>query len=138
MAIEPLSPPEGAPPPTTTVYDGFAYFQGKIVPFAQANVSIGTHALNYGTACFEGIRGYWNAEHNEIYLLKLAEHYRRFLKSTALLKIKLDESVEQLCELTREVVRRDGYHTGFLTSPHGLSPGLVGVRNQCGRSRAVV
>src|SRR6266478_6382487 len=90
MAIEPLSPPEGAPPPTTAVYDGFAYFQGKIVPFAQANVSIGTHALNYGTACFEGIRGYWNAEHNEIYLLKLAEHYRRFLKSAALAMIKVD------------------------------------------------
>jgi branched-chain amino acid aminotransferase len=117
MAIEPLSPPEGAPPPTKVVYDGFAYFQGKIVPFAQANVSIGTHALNYGTACFEGIRGYWNAEHNEIYLLKLAEHYQRFLKSTALLKIKLDVTVEQLCELTREIVRRDGYHTDVYVRP---------------------
>ena len=117
MAIEPLRPPEGAPPPTKVVYDGFAYFQGKIVPFAQANVSIGTHALNYGTACFEGIRGYWNAEHKEIYLLRLAEHYQRFLKSTALLKIKLDENVEQLCELTREVIRRDGYHTDVYVRP---------------------
>jgi len=117
VAIEPLRPPEGAPPPTKVVYDGFAYFQGKIVPFAQANVSIGTHALNYGTACFEGIRGYWNAEHKEIYLLKLAEHYQRFLKSTALLKIKLDENVEQLCELTREVIRRDGYHTDVYVRP---------------------
>jgi branched-chain amino acid aminotransferase len=117
MAIEPLRPPEGAPPPTKVAYDGFAYFQGQIVPFTQANVSIGTHALNYGTACFEGIRGYWNAEHNEIYLLKLAEHYRRFLKSSALLKIKLDETVDQLCELTREVVRRDGYRTDVYVRP---------------------
>jgi branched-chain amino acid aminotransferase len=117
MAIEPLRPAEDAPPPTKVTYDGFAYFQGQIVPFAQANVSIGTHALNYGTACFEGIRGYWNAEHNEIYLLKLAEHYRRFLKSAALLKIKLDETVEQLCELTREVVRRDGYRTDVYVRP---------------------
>jgi branched-chain amino acid aminotransferase len=117
MAIEPLRPPEGAPPPTKVVYDGFAYFQGNIVPFAQANVSIGTHALNYGTACFEGIRGYWNAEHKEIYLLKLAEHYQRFLKSTAFLKIKLNETVDQLCELTREVVRRDGYRTDVYVRP---------------------
>src|SRR4030081_3989484 len=117
MAIEPLPKPDAAPPPTKVVYDGFAYFQGEIVPFAQANVSIGTHALNYGTACFEGIRGYWNAEHNEIYLLKLAEHYRRFLKSTALLKIKLDETVDQLCELAREVVRRDGYHNDVHVRP---------------------
>jgi branched-chain amino acid aminotransferase len=118
MAIEPLASPESAPPPPTkAVYGGFAYFQGQIVPFEQANVSIGTHALNYGTACFEGIRGYWNPDHKEIYLLKLAEHYQRFLKSTALIKIKLDETVEQFCELTREVVRRDGYRTDVYVRP---------------------
>jgi len=103
--------------PATSIYGGFAYFQGAIVPFEDAKVSVGTHALNYGTACFEGIRGYWNPDHKEIYLLKLAEHYQRFLKSTALLKIKLDESVEQLCELTREVVRRDGYRTDVYVRP---------------------
>jgi branched-chain amino acid aminotransferase len=118
MAIEPLASPESAPPPPTkAVYGGFAYFQGSIIPFDQANVSIGTHALNYGTACFEGIRGYWNPDHKEIYLLKLAEHYQRFLKSTALLKIKLEETVEQLCELTREVIRRDGYRIDVYVRP---------------------
>ena len=117
MAIEPLIPPDTAPPPTKAVYGGFAYFKGAIVPFGEANVSIGTHALNYGTACFEGIRGYWNAEQHEIYLVKLAEHYQRFLKSTALLKIKLEENVDQLCELTREIVRRDGYRTDVYVRP---------------------
>ncbi|TMG28885.1 MAG: hypothetical protein E6H93_12275, partial [Chloroflexi bacterium] len=63
---------------TPGVYGGFAYFQGEIVPFDEAKVSVGTHALNYGTGCFEGIRGYWNPDHKEIYLLKLAEHYGRF------------------------------------------------------------
>ena len=58
MAVEPLLPQEPAPPPTNVAYDGFAYFQGAIVPFGEAKVSVGTHALNYGTACFEGIRGY--------------------------------------------------------------------------------
>src|SRR5260370_12997685 len=118
MAVEPLRPPDTEPPPPTkAVYGGFAYFQGAIVPFDEAKVSVGTHALNYGTACFEGIRGYWNEEQQEIYLLKLAEHYQRFLKSWELLKIKLDESVEQLCELTREIVRRDGYRTDVYVRP---------------------
>ena len=98
MAVEPLASPDSpSPPPNKAVYGGFAYFQGAIVPFDEAKVSIGTHALNYGTACFEGIRGYWNPEHQEIYLLKLAEHYQRFARSAALLKIKLDKTVEQLC-----------------------------------------
>src|SRR6202165_1658904 len=106
MAVEPLLPPDTAPPPPTkAVYGGFAYFKGAIVPFGEANVSIGTHALNYGTACFEGIRGYWNPEHQEIYLLKLAEHYQRFLKSSALIKIKLDENGERLWEGSRDIRR---------------------------------
>src|SRR2546426_11906349 len=117
MAVEPLHAPDAGPPPTQSIYGGFAYFQGAIVPFEEAKVSVGTHALNYGTACFEGIRGYRNPDHKEIYLLKLAEHYQRFLKSTALLKIKLDESVEQLCELTREVIQRDDYRTDVYVRP---------------------
>jgi branched-chain amino acid aminotransferase len=40
----------------------YAFFQGKIVPIEQAKVSVMTHALNYGTAVFGGMRGYWNEE----------------------------------------------------------------------------
>jgi len=117
MAIEPLPKPQPAPPPTQAVYGGFAYFEGEIVPFNDAKVSIATHALNYGTGCFEGIRGYWNPNHHEIYLLKLAEHYQRFMKSAALLKIHLDESVERLGEITREVLRQDGYRSDVYVRP---------------------
>ncbi len=37
-----------------------AYFQGKIVPYSDARVGVLTHALNYGTAVFGGMRGYWS------------------------------------------------------------------------------
>ena len=98
-------------------YGGFAYFNGAIVPFDDAKVSVGTHALHYGTACFEGIRGYWNADHEEIYLLKLREHYQRFHKSTGLLKIRVGETVDRLCELSREVIARSGYRTDVYIRP---------------------
>ena len=39
-----------------------AFFQGKIVPYAEAKVGVATHALNYGTAVFGGLRGFWNAD----------------------------------------------------------------------------
>jgi branched-chain amino acid aminotransferase len=121
VATYPLPDPphkgEGETGQTPGVYGGFAYFQGEIVPFDEAKISVGTHALHYGTACFEGIRGYWNAEHKEIYLLKLAEHYERFVKSSALLKIKHEESVTRLCELTREVLQRSRYRTDVYVRP---------------------
>jgi len=108
---------EGESSSRPATYSGFAYFRGAIVPFAEANVSVATHALNYGTACFEGIRGYWNEDEGELYLLKLAEHYHRFLKSTALLKMKVEETVDQLCEATKEVLRRDGFRTDVYVRP---------------------
>jgi branched-chain amino acid aminotransferase len=108
---------EGESGRTPGVYGGYAYFEGEIVPFSEARVSVGTHALHYGTACFEGIRGYWNEEHQEIYLLKLAEHYERFVKSAALLKITHEESVERLCEVTREVLQRSGYRGDVYVRP---------------------
>jgi branched-chain amino acid aminotransferase len=37
----------------------FAFFGGEFVPIEQAQVSIMTHAFNYGTGCFEGIRAYY-------------------------------------------------------------------------------
>ena len=37
-----------------------AFFQGAVVPMDEAKGSVTTHALHYGTAVFEGIRGYWN------------------------------------------------------------------------------
>jgi branched-chain amino acid aminotransferase len=98
-------------------YGGYSYFNGEIVPFSEANVSLGTHALHYGTACFEGIRGYWNADHEEIYLLKLREHYERFARSTALLKMKLGHGVDELCEITRNVLQRSGYRTDVYVRP---------------------
>src|SRR5438270_1925416 len=122
MAVSPLTPhpdppPQGGREMTLGMYGGFAYFNGSIVPFQDANVSVGAHALHYGTACFEGIRGYWNADHEEIYLLKLREHYERFHKSTGLLKIKLAETVDRLCELSREVMARSGYRTDVYIRP---------------------
>ncbi|MEZ4836256.1 MAG: hypothetical protein R2873_30380 [Caldilineaceae bacterium] len=53
----------------------FAFFNGKIVPIAEAHVSVMTHGLNYGTGCFGGIRGYWNAEQQQLYVFRILDHY---------------------------------------------------------------
>ena len=117
MAVERIDEAPARSSPNQGIAGGYAYFQGEIVPFASAQVSIATHALHYGTACFEGIRGYWNADREELYLIKLAEHFRRFVKSAALLKMQLSEDLDGLCELTREVVRRDGYRQDVYVRP---------------------
>ena len=67
----------------------YAFFDGQIVPIEDAKVSVRTHSFNYGTGCFEGIRGYWNANEKQMLVFRMREHYVRFLRSCALLMIDL-------------------------------------------------
>jgi len=47
-----------------------------------------THSFMYGTAVFEGIRGYWNSEHEQMYLFRLREHYERMLDSMKIMHLE--------------------------------------------------
>ncbi|MDQ3870851.1 MAG: aminotransferase class IV, partial [Chloroflexota bacterium] len=86
---------------------GWAYFEGRLVPFHEANVSIATHALNYGTAVFEGIRAYRQHD-GELAILFAREHYQRLLRNARLIRASVSESADELVQVTRELLRRNG------------------------------
>lgn len=81
------------------------YRGGKYVAYGDAKVGLLTHGLNYGTGCFEGIRGYWNEAHGELYMFKLREHFERLTRSAKLLMISLPDEVDAMCRHTVELVR---------------------------------
>lgn len=93
------------------------YHDGKFVAYRDAKVGLLTHGLNYGTGCFEGIRGYWNADHGEVYLFRLAEHYERMHRSAKLLLIELRDDVATMCAATTELVRANGYKQDVYVRP---------------------
>lgn len=103
--------------PVVSSEEGYAYFNGEIVPMGEAKVSVATHALHYGTACFEGIRAYWNAEQEQLYLLKLREHFERMTNSWNVLRMRPKESVDDLCHITLELVRKHGYRQDVYVRP---------------------
>ncbi|WP_273843442.1 branched-chain amino acid transaminase [Rubrobacter calidifluminis] len=83
------------------------YHGGEFVRLGEVRLSPATHALNYGTGVFEGIRAYWNESRGTLQVLKLREHYERFLNSCELLHIDCGHTVEELCEITLEILRRN-------------------------------
>jgi branched-chain amino acid aminotransferase len=85
----------------------YAYFEGRVVPFADATISIATHAFNYGTAIFEGIRAY-RQDDGGLAILFALEHYRRMLRNGRLIKAVVPETAEELVEITRDLLRRNG------------------------------
>jgi branched-chain amino acid aminotransferase len=94
-----------------------AYFKGKIVPYSEAKVGVLTHAFNYGTAVFGGIRGYWNAEEEQLFLFRPADHFRRFLSSARMMAMELDQTIESLTQTTIELIRVDGYRRDIYIRP---------------------
>ena len=106
-----------------------AYFEGDYVPLRDAKVSIMTHAFMYGTATFEGIRGYWNAEHGELYVLFLREHVERIRNSAKMLLMEDLPSVEELAAIVLETVRRNGFREDVYIRPSFYkSTKAIGVR----------
>lgn len=107
----------------------FAYFKGKIVPFSEAKVSVMTHALNYGTAVFGGIRAYWNEDKQQLFLFRPLDHYRRLLNSAKLLCMNVEKSPEELTEVTKELLRAEGYRCDVYVRPLVYkSEEVIGVR----------
>ena len=95
----------------------FAYFDGAIRPIEDAKVSIMTQTFNYGTGCFGGIRGYWNAERHQLFVFRLIDHYQRFLNSSRILLAKLDYTAEQLAEITVSLLQREYWQENCYIRP---------------------
>jgi branched-chain amino acid aminotransferase len=102
----------------------YAYFEGEIVPMGEARVSIATHALQYGTGVFGGIRGYLDADGSTINIFRVADHFRRFTQSAGLLKIALPRDIEGLCDLAVELTRRNAPTSNVYFRPYAYKAGL--------------
>lgn len=107
----------------------YAFFRGQIVPIEEAKISIMTHAFNYGTGCFEGIRAYWNEQEEQLYVFRLPEHFERMHRSARILRIELAYTAEELGEITVELLRREGYKEDAYVRPLAYKADeIVGVR----------
>ncbi len=70
----------------------YAWFNGECIPFAEAKISIATHALHYGTAAFGGMRAIPNpSDKNELLLFRTDKHIKRLTQSAKFLLTELKE-----------------------------------------------
>ncbi len=107
----------------------YAFFHKQFMPLSEAKIGVLTHALHYGTACFEGIRGNWDNEQERFCLFRIQDHYKRMLDGCRILKINLSYSVDELCRLTGELLERSGYQEDVYIRPLAYkSSETVGVR----------
>ena len=111
--------------------DGFIWFDGKLVPWREANVHILTHAMHYASSVFEGQRAYGGR------IFKLREHSERLRRSAELLGFDIPWSAEEIDAACVEVLEANGLTDAYLrpvawrgsesmgVSPKGTAPHLA-------------
>ena len=106
-----------------------AFFEGKVVPLEEAKISVVTHAFNYGTGVFEGIRGNWNPDRNQLFLFRVRDHYQRLLRSCMMLNIKLPYTLDDFERITLDLVAQCGFREDIYIRPLAYkSSNVVGLR----------
>ena len=107
----------------------YAFFKGKVVPYKEANVGILTHALNYGSAVFGGLRAYWNATEEQLFVFRPMDHFKRFLQSGQLMCMQVPYSAEQLVNALTELMRKEGHKEDCYIRPLAFNADeIIGVR----------
>jgi branched-chain amino acid aminotransferase len=111
----------------------YSYFQGEFVPSDEAKISIATHAVQYGTAAFGGIRGYLDKSGETINIFRLRDHTRRIMNSAKILRCELPVDAEGFAKIIEELVERNNPKTDVYIRPYiyksgiELSPHLKGI-----------
>jgi branched-chain amino acid aminotransferase len=111
------------------VKPNYAFFGGRIIPYSEAKVGILTHALNYGTAVFGGLRAYWNEDEQQLFIFRPIDHFTRFLQSARLLCMDLPYSAEDFTAHLTALMRKEGHKKDCYIRPLAFfDDEIIGVR----------
>ena len=96
--------------------DGFIWYDGKLVPWRDANTHVLTHSLHYGLAVFEGVRAYKTDASANLgtAIFRLDEHTQRLLNSAKIYMMQIPYDKKTLMEAQREVVRANNLESCYL------------------------
>ncbi len=79
------------------------WMDGEFVEWKDANISVLSHVVHYGTSVFEGIRAYENE--NGVAVFRLKEHVQRLFDSAKIYKIDIPFTQEEIEEAILETLR---------------------------------
>ena len=86
----------------------YIWKNGEFIPWAEATTHVLSHSLHYGSGVFEGLRCYHNPETDKSYIFRLQDHMARLLRSCHIAMIPIEYTVEELCDATVELIRKNG------------------------------
>src|SRR5437879_10320186 len=107
----------------------YVFFRGRVVPYSDVKVGVLTHALNYGTAVFGGLRAYLYEADKQLFVFRPRDHFRRFLQSAKLLCMEPQTNGDNLLKGLVELIRTEGHEEDLYIRPLAFySDEIIGVR----------
>ncbi len=85
------------------------WFKGQIMPAEDAQISVLSPTAQFGLNVFEGIRGYWNAESEDVFLFRLDDHLDRLFASCRLIGLDCPYSVDEIKQAIVQVIQENAY-----------------------------
>ncbi|MCS6984257.1 MAG: branched-chain amino acid transaminase [Leptospiraceae bacterium] len=93
------------------------YFNGKFVPLREANINIRTHALQYATAAFGGMRAYYNEEKKNLFIFRVDDHYERLVNSGKILQMRMPLSLSEFRQVLVSMLREGNWRQNVYIRP---------------------
>ncbi len=103
----------------------FLWRNGELVPWAEATVHVGAVGHASVAGIFEGMKAYWNAEKQQLFVFRMPEHYRRFLDSIKMTRFAFGYSLGDLESATQELLQANEYRRDVYIRPYIFQQGLV-------------
>ena len=97
---------------STTAKSDYIWFNGELVPWADAKVHVMSHALHYGTSVFEGVRCY--NTHKGPAIFRHKEHAQRLLNSAKIYRFPVPYSLEEIMEATRQTIKKNNLESAYI------------------------
>ena len=102
------------------------WFDGKLVPYKDANVHVLTHALHYGTAVFEGIRAY-SCPDGSSAVFRLGDHVKRLFNSAKILGLKIEQTPDEVFNGIVDTLKANKLAEGYIRPLSFVGDGGMGV-----------
>lgn len=112
------------------------WMDGELVPWAEANVHVLTHALHYGTGVFEGIRAYANDDGTAVF--RLRDHMERLLVSAKAYAMPLEHSADDLVAAAKETITDNGLESCYIRPISFYETGTIGLNPAGARLRTSI
>ena len=103
----------------------YIWRNGEIIPWADAQVHVLSHALHYGTSMFEGIRVYETPKGPAVF--RLAEHVRRMIDSARIYSLELPFDEETLIAACKEITKANELASAYIRPIAFIGYGSIGV-----------